>query len=194
MKILYGILLSLVTIFAALAIYLGQYGLFATVTAAEVAKPAYWLAYKVHKGDYRLSGKVMDEVYNSLLNEHQIETTKGFGLYFDNPQEVATDQLRSVVGCIIENEQQALQLSLNSDLTVAQLPASKAIQATFPYRGEPSVALGIFKVYPVLMTEIYQQKYDMKPIMEIYDHPNKVIEYLMPLEIETAWFEQLINQ
>jgi len=194
MKILYGILIFLVAIFAALAIYLGQYGLFATVKAGEVEKPAYWLAYKVHKGDYRLSGQVMDEVYNSLLNDHQIETTKGFGLYFDNPQEVSTDQLRSVVGCIIENEQQALQLSLNSDLSVAQFPASKVVQATFPYRGEPSIALGIFKVYPVLMTEIYEKKYDMKPIMEIYDQPNEVIEYSMSLDIDTGWFEQLIAQ
>ncbi len=43
-------------------------------------------------------------LYYDLKDNYSIETTKGFGLYYDNPQDVDKDKLRSIVGCIVESK------------------------------------------------------------------------------------------
>jgi hypothetical protein len=120
----------------------------------------------------------MDKLYYDLKDNYAIETTKGFGLYYDNPQEVSKDKLRSIVGCIIEGKaiEEIRQLTVKYGLK--EYPFSKSVVAEFPYKGKLSIILGVFKVYPKLSRFLKERKYTQTPIMEIYDQPNERIKYI----------------
>ena len=57
----------------------------------------FWLLNEQHVGDYKKAGQVMDKIYSRLLGEDTIETSRGFGLYYDYPKKVKKENLRSVV-------------------------------------------------------------------------------------------------
>lgn len=157
---------------------LSRYGLFATVKILEKNVGPFLLVYKKHIGDYKNVGSVMDKLYYDLKDNYAIETTKGFGLYYDNPQEVSKDKLRSIVGCIIEGKtiEDIRQLTVKYGLK--EYPFSKSVVAEFPYKGKLSIILGVFKVYPKLSRFLKERKYTQTPIMELYDQPNERIQYI----------------
>lgn len=68
-------------------IYLSRYGLFSSAKITEKSTGPYLLVYKKHIGDYKNVGSVMDNLFYDLKDNHAITTTKGFGLYYDKPQD-----------------------------------------------------------------------------------------------------------
>ncbi len=136
------------------------------------------IVYKEIRGDYKQSGQVMDDVYYTLLNEHKLETFKGVGIYFDNPQDTPKDKLRSIAGCVIEKADYDRLKDIPSEYRTAELSEQECISTSFPYRGKLSVLLSIMKVYPALAK--YATKNGLDPnaaVMEIYDIPNRQILY-----------------
>lgn len=141
------------------------------------------LVYEEIKGDYRQSGQVMDKIYHSLLNEEKIETYKGFGIYYDNPQKVEKSQLRSEAGCILEEKDLKKVTSLNQKFQVKKFPTKKYMTTSFPYKGKISVMFSIIKVYPALNK--YSKENGLNDntfVMEIYDVPNKMVVYRKEIE------------
>lgn len=133
--------------------------------------------YKEVKGDYKQCGPVGDEVYYSLLNEDSIETFKGFGCFYDDPQKVARDQLRSEAGCILEPHDYDKISSLKKRYRIRSLPRTKYVTTEIPFKGKLSILVGLLKVYPAL--EKYVAKHSLRngPVIEIYDIPNKRLMY-----------------
>ena len=76
-------------------------GFFAKIQIEEREVGPFKVVYEEHIGDYRGTGKIMDEIYHSLLDDG-IETYKGFGIYYDDPKTTEKDKLRSIAGCILE--------------------------------------------------------------------------------------------
>lgn len=188
MKIV-GIILAIVIVVALLLlVVLGRGGLFASVKISEKTVGPYLLVYKKHVGEYKNVGPVMDEVYNGLKDDFGIETTKGFGLYYDNPQEVSSGKLRSIVGCIVEGKTIEDLESIDDRFLVKEYPASKSVVAEFPYKGKMSIVIGVFKVYPKLTAYIEDKSYAQTPIMEVYDQPDGKIEYVSSGEISEDVF------
>ncbi len=186
------IVVVLITIIAGLSAY---FGAFYTVKVKEELKGPYYMVYKYHQGDYSKVGPVMDEIYNDLKNNKNLFTSKGFGLYYDNPEKVKTEDLRSVVGCIVPL---AKLEGLEGDYKIAELPQSKAVVSTFPYKAMPSFIFGVIKVYPVLSKYITDNvpKVESKKefaIMEVYDMQNSIIEYIAPVNVSDSVFTYIIN-
>ena len=177
----------------ALLAYLSRYGLFSSVRITEKNTGPYLLVYKKHIGDYKNVGPVMDNLYYDLQDNHGITTTKGFGLYYDKPQDVAKEELRSIVGCIIEGNSIEDLNEISSKYGVKEYPISKSVVAEFPYKGQMSIILGIFKVYPKLSAYIMAHKYAATPIMELYDQPNGKIEYIASVELPNEIFESFLK-
>lgn len=171
--------LIIITGLATLTIaFYGYYGGFVKISIKESECGGETLVYEDMKGDYSQSGKVSDKVYHTLLEKHNITTYKGFGIYFDNPREVAKEDLRSMVGCILEEEDIDKVELLQADIKIRRYPATRYITAEFPMKGFPSVILGIFKVYPALQEYCNANGYSVNtPVMEIWDKPNKKIIY-----------------
>ncbi len=189
-----GIIGIIVVLFIiVLLIYLSRYGLFASVNITEKSIGPYLLVYEKHVGDYKNVGPIMDKLYYDLKDNYSIETTKGFGLYYDNPQDVDKDKLRSIVGCIVENKSLIDLKILGNKYGVKNFPSSESVVAEFPYKGKISIILGIFKVYPKLSTYINDHKHAQTPIMELYDQPNEKIEYISAVDLPKELFDDFLK-
>lgn len=158
--------------------FIAYYGGFTKIDIHIEEQGGETVVYEDITGDYRKSGLVMDKIYHSLLKNEGIETYKGYGEYFDNPQKVEKSQLRSQAGSIIEEEDLPKLLTLTGDFKVKQLPKQDYIVAEFPYKGKISILFSIFRVYPALQKFSEENDYSLETsIMEIYDMPNKKIRY-----------------
>ena len=86
-----------------LIVMIGIFGGFYKVNIQTVNTGGEILVYENVTGSYNQASKISNKVYYELLNNFKIETTKGFGIYYDNPKNVDQNKLRSEVGCIVEN-------------------------------------------------------------------------------------------
>ncbi len=133
-------------------------------------------------GDYSQTPALQDKIYNALLKDENIATTKGFGIYYDDPKKVEKAKLRSEVGCIVEGLDSTAVATLSAKYKVKTLPVTNCLVTEFPFKGKMSVLIGLLKVYPAL--EKYGKEHPMgdAPMMEIYDIPNKKITYRKELK------------
>ncbi|ULQ58893.1 GyrI-like domain-containing protein [Brucepastera parasyntrophica] len=159
------------------AVFYGYFGGFAKITIRTLNQGGEILVYENVTGPYSQSAKVSDRIYYDLLDNDGIETTKGFGIYYDNPKNTAQDKLRSEVGCIIENADNTVTEKLREKYQVKQLPVENCAVAEFPLRGSFSIMMGIMRVYPAIEKYMREHKYNDGPVMEIYDVPEKKIIY-----------------
>ncbi|MGF1585727.1 MAG: GyrI-like domain-containing protein [Bacteroidales bacterium] len=178
MKIITIIVVVVVILLALIIGFAAYWGAFKRIEFRIVEEGGETLVYEVMNGDYRQSGKVMDKVYYSLLNDYKVETFKGFGIYYDNPRKVETSKLRSEVGCILEESDILKVGQLDGKFKIKTYPKTTCIVAEFSYKGKLSVLFGMMKVYPALNKFLIQEGYNEEgAVMEIYDIPAKMIVY-----------------
>ncbi len=178
LKIIFSIALLLII---GSALFLNYMKFFAKVIISEVEKGAFILIYNEHIGDYKGTAKIQNDIYYSLLNDQKIETFKGFGIYYDNPQKVAKEKLRSIAGCILEkSDYKQISKLKDSGFLIKEIPKQNYITTEFPFKSNVSIILGIFKIYPQFKKYIETNNLSQNEMMEIYDIPNKKIVYLMP--------------
>lgn len=173
MNIVFTILGLIVALVAVYAYYGGSKKIeFSIVeTGGEV------LIYEEIQGDYRQSREVGDKIYYSLLDEDKIETFKGFGVYYDNPQKIEQSKLRSEAGCILEEKDIDKLSYLENKYTIRTFPRKEYITTEFPYKGKMSVLIGVMRVIPTLTKYATENGYGDGAVMEIYDVPNHIILY-----------------
>lgn len=172
---------------------LSYYGLFAKVSIVEQEVGDFWLLYEKHVGDYKEVGPVIDSLYSRLLGEDGITPSRGFGLYYDDPKKVDKKHLRSIAGCILDKDDEDKIDYLKMNYQIKKFPASKSVIVVFPYRGIPSIFLGLVKVYPKLSEYLAHKKYPPVPVMEIYDRPNEKIVYAAPVNVGTEIFDAFLE-
>jgi hypothetical protein len=107
----------------------------------------------------------------------KIETYKGLGIFYDNPQKVEKEKLRADAGCIIEPKDIERLETGNCRYKVKKLPQSHSIVAELPYKGNLSVLMGYLKVFPAI--DKYREKHHLNdgPLISITDIPNKKVLY-----------------
>jgi len=180
MKKLIGLfILIIVLIFAGLLYWLG---FFDKVVVTEMEQGPYILVYENHQGDYRNINFAIDTVYYRLLNEEQIQTTQGFGVYYDNPKLVAKEDLRSIGGVILDPMYENQVGDLERRFNIKKISAQPAVVVEFPYKNKLSIIAGVYRVYPVIQKYLTEKNYPTKEMMEIYDSANHKITYLMFLD------------
>ncbi len=172
------VLIVLATLIIALIAFYAYYGGFKNIHISISESGGEILIYEKIQGDYKQSGVIMDKIYNSLLNEDKIETFKGFGIYYDNPQKVEKSKLRSEAGCILENTDIDKLSNLEKKYTIRTFPEKEYIITEFPYKGKISIFFSIMKVYPALNKFAKKNSFNEESaVMEIYDVPNNKILY-----------------
>jgi len=174
MKIILAILIVIIVF--ALAVY-AYYGGFTSVKFEIKEQGGEVLVYEDVVGDYGQAGEVTNRVYQTLLDKENIATTKGFGIFLDNPKSVEKSKLRSEIGCIIDDADVALIARLSEKYNVKVFPRNKYASAEFPMKGKLSIFVGIMKVYPVLNKFCEEHNISGGAVMEIYDVPNKKTIY-----------------
>jgi preprotein translocase subunit SecF len=177
MKIMKIVLLVIIALIITIIAVYAYYGGFKKINFSVEKQGGEILVYENMIGDYKQTPAVSDKVYYSLLNDYGIVTTKGFGIYYDNPKEVEKSKLRSEIGCIVENLDSVTIDKLSGKFQIKTQPYKNYITTKFPFKGKLSIMFGIMKVYPALEKYLKEQKYPDSPVMEIYDIPNKKIIY-----------------
>lgn len=186
------LLILLITFIGILGLLLYSTGFLFSVSLTTVMAPKMTLVYQSLNGPYQQSGKAMDDIYDWLL-EQGINSTKGFGYYFDSPKDVPQKQLRSIAGCIVEeNDLQKLE-SVKDPYKMDIFPTQQCLQATFPYHGKHHLMAGILKVYPKLQEQARQLGYHYQ-VMEIYDIPNKKRLFLIATDKNTDAVERYFSK
>ena len=176
-KIMNIVLIILAVLVVLLIAIYAYYGGFGKINFRIENQGGETVVYENVTGDYSQTPKVSDKIYYALLNEEKIATTKGIGIYYDNPKKVEKDKLRSDIGCIVENTDSATLTRLAEKYQIKTLPQSDFVVAEFPFKGKLSVLFGIMRVYPALDKFNKEHGYIESPITEIYDVPNKKIIY-----------------
>jgi len=179
------IILSTVVIVAACAaIVLWKAGFFAPVSVVEQKLGPYAFVYEPFTGDYKLTGKVFEQVQKALEREG-IETRKALGIYYDDPQRVPAAKLRSECGSVLENEYlPKAKYLISKQFKIKVIPPRQSVAADFPIRGPYSYMIGPIKVYPVLKKYCADRKYAVSLVYEIYDRERQKISYVIQVKGE----------
>ena len=135
------------------------------------------MVYETVTGDYMQTPEVADKIYHALLDNENIATTKGIGIFYDDPSKVAKENCRSEVGCIVNEADSATIAMLSEKYLVKILPEQEYIVTEFPMKGFMTIMIGMMKVYPALDKFSKQHGYCESPITEIYDNVNKKTTY-----------------
>ncbi len=157
-------------------------GLFRKITVVEKDAGGYIVVGTDFTGEYSQVMKPM-MVVDSILRSKGIICEMGFGIYYDDPKQVAKDKCRSFVGNIISGKDfDKLMLIKELGLKLDTIEVKKSIFIEFPSPNSLSYMIGPAKVYPAF-TE-YMKTHTIKPMLsvEIYDMPNKMTYYIMQVE------------
>ncbi len=154
------------------------HGAFSTITVEKHKLEEMKIVYAVHTGDYSESGKVMNKLYYSLLESEKIETFRGIGIYFDDPENVEKSKLRAVLGCVIEpNDYSKVEDLKGKNYKIAEIPENESHIVRFPYVSKISIIIGLMKVYPVINEFQKENNIPPSPITELYSIKEGEIVY-----------------
>lgn len=183
MKALKIVLIILGIVIILIAGTYAYYGGFKKIEVRIEEQGGEIVVYEEVIGDYSQTYEISNKVYSTLQNEEKIETTKGIGIYYDDPGKVAKESLRSEVGCIVENVDNTVIAKLSEKYNVKIIPRKEYIVTEFPMKGFMSIMIGIMKVYPALDSYSEEHGYGDSPIIEIYDNVNKKTIYRQEVTI-----------
>lgn len=136
------------------------------------------VVYEKVSGDYSQAGTVSNRMYYTLLLNDTLTTSKGFGVFYDDPQKVHKSKLRSDVGCIIEGMDSLKVERLKKKYQVKVLPHKEYAVVEFPFEGHLSILMGLNRVHPAIDKYFEEKGYSPdSPVTEIYDMKNEKIIY-----------------
>ncbi len=175
MKLGGGIALLLLLVFG----FLAYMGFFNSMEVKERKMGPYLYAYKSFQGPYSETGPVFDSVYKTLEQNNISTTSRGIGIYYDDPGHVEENQLRSDCGVILSPGEEEKAKGVEG-LKVATLEEGVFLVTEFPLKNSLSYMLGPQKGYPALTQYANEKGYSMATPFELYDMEKGVIYYAMP--------------
>lgn len=175
------ILLGALRIIVFLLIIICYYaGFFRRVKIEKRNIGPFKVVYKEHRGPYKGTSKIQNEIYYKLLKDYKIATYRGIGIYYDNPKKTVKEELRSVAGCILEEKYYGKMGELKKEgfqtMTIAK---GNFYVSEFPFKNSLSIIAGTMKVYPKFNKFMNKKGIKEKEMVEVYDVPNKKIIYMM---------------
>jgi DNA gyrase inhibitor GyrI len=124
--------------------FLVHLGAFKSVLITEKTLGPLELIYKDHMGAYHKVSPLISEV-ETWAKSKDLNCTRTFGEYFDDPRSVEEGRLRARVGCVVDKIPENLQSEMTAaELKTVVIPEGKYVTAVF----EGSPAIGPMKVYP----------------------------------------------
>lgn len=154
---------------AGILVYLGA---FSPVRVDMIQAPPYRLVYLDHRGPYDQIDSTIEKVHG-VLRAAAVPAEDAFALFYDDPSVVASSELRSEVGYLVEEI-----AYVPEPLKLRDRPAQQVVRATF----EGSALLGSFKAYRAIKEWASDHGYGISlPALEIY-HPDGQIEYHLPIQ------------
>ncbi len=178
---------SLIIIVTLVAV-LGWYGYFSSVTTQEKPIGPFLIVYKKHVGsvDRAAITSQMRRFLSAGLPESSLTD---FSLDYDDPKQVAAEDRRSLVGCVLEYGQEADLHAISKQYTIATIPRGMAVVCDYPYKNKPSLFFGLLKGYSALLGHGDTPGLVTKPVLALYDTSRGRIRYALFTAFEPSFFE-----
>lgn len=175
-----GIFLGLILFVGYVANYTGY---FKPVTLTEGPAGPFRLLGKEHIGSYHKIVAVIEEV-EKFAKEKNLDCTKSFGLYIDDPKATEEIRLRSRGGCILPADSKLDGIELPPEMNVTEYAAGDFVIAHFD--GSPGI--GPFKAYPAAMERIQEKRYAFEGwnVLEVYEVGG-------PQDVKTTYYFPLLG-
>jgi DNA gyrase inhibitor GyrI len=169
------------------------YGLFAPVNIQEKEIGPYVFVMKKNVGAYKDVGPIMDEMYRDL-KEADIVTSRGLGIYYDDPKVTPENKTRSIIGRILDDVDPAKVIELEKKYPIGELPQANYLVVEFPFKGLPSIIIGIYRVYPKIARYMKSHEIPKMPIIEVYEPDAQKILYVVPIGIHQGVFDNMMDR
>lgn len=175
------------------AFLLAQHDFFVDPIIEELTIEPFDIAVSRHRGSYSDISETVQTFYDTMIH-YDISIDEGIGIYFDNPETIPEQALRSMAGIIISPEEQAILQEKTSEYATFSFPQTKVLRVRFPLKSTLSFIIASYRGYPVLYKEVQRRLLDVSvPSFEVYNIPQKEISLFMPLEnldLFEAWWNQ----
>jgi hypothetical protein len=172
------VLIALLLLVFAVFVYLITQGLMQHVHVEQRAMPGYRIVGIEHVGPYEKIGDAFNRVHD-FADKNGVAVHM-IGVYFDNPNEVPQDSLRSLAGLIV-SEADSIKLSAVPGLKMLSIPPGNAAASTFETGGMVSMIIGAMKSYPEL-TEYVTSKGVAEDVVFVYEvYGEGKTDYVMQL-------------
>lgn len=148
-------------------VYLSTQGLFTEINITEQPMPGFRIMGVEHRGPYEKIGEAFDRVH-AIADERRV-AVQMIGVYYDNPNEVPKDSLRSLAGVIVTVED-SLRLAEVLELQALTIPPGNAAVSTFATDDLVSMIIGAMKSYPKLTDYVASKNRgeDVNFVYEVY--------------------------
>jgi DNA gyrase inhibitor GyrI len=157
-------------------LYLSMNGVFRAVEIREDVMPGYRIMGIEHRGRYEKIGGAFERIRQ--LSDSSGVPLKMIGIYYDNPEKVQDDSLRSVAGLIVSTEDSA-RLAAKGGLVAITIPSGPAAVVDFNTEGKVSMIIGAMKAYPAL-TKYMETSSKAESIQFVYEvYGEKSTRYVM---------------
>ncbi|MEQ8350940.1 MAG: hypothetical protein RH862_05615 [Leptospiraceae bacterium] len=174
--------------------FLGFYGYmggFQEVTVSRTKFGPHTIIYATHRGPYEDLGASWEK-FENRWKDAGLQTCESLAVYLD-PPDTPPEELRSILGCRIDQLDAAQQETLSQKFSVFEFPAMESIYGEFPYRNMLSFMLGPIKVYPEFQKVMEEGNVQTSVAFEVYGDPDNMekIQFIMPVEEPRSTFAPL---
>jgi DNA gyrase inhibitor GyrI len=135
----------------------------------------------------------MDEMYRDL-KDRDIETSKGLGIYYDDPKVTPDDKTRCIIGRILEGVDPIKMMELEKTYKIGELPLTNYLVVEFPFKGLPSIIIGIYRVYPKIAKYMLTHEIPKMPIAEVYDPKAQKTFYIVPIGVSQHVLDNMMDR
>jgi hypothetical protein len=178
LKYLLGVLVILIVAIVGFLAYLGA---FSSLEVTEKVTGPYNMAYVDFTGEYAKTGPVFSQVF-TIANQAGLKSTKGIGIYLDDPKVTPKEKQRSQIGVVVEKEELAKISLLKDKLKIKHLPAADSVVIAFPLKNILSYMIGPMKAYPKFAQYLSGKNLKVINCLEVYDMPAQQALYIMQIE------------
>lgn len=162
------ILIIVIVLLVAILGFLSYEGIWATANIEKGAEGGYVMMGIEHRGAYYKIGDALKKLQDEV-KAAGIENPKFAGIYYDNPDEVAEDSLRSFAAVIISNTPDSAKLMAMKNYKVVEVEKGNALICDMRTPDMISTIIAVYKAYPAFSEYFKSHPEEAKTIKYTYE-------------------------
>jgi DNA gyrase inhibitor GyrI len=129
--------------------FLAYQGAFARIEVVQSTSPGYLVVGVDHTGPYEKIGPAFEQV-SEACKEIGLLNTRMMGIYFDNPDSVAKEDLRALAAVVLSIPEDSTLFLSKKGFRTFTIPPGKCLAAEVKTGGMISMIIAAMKAYPAL--------------------------------------------
>ena len=162
------ILLLVFIIIIAILGFLSYQGLWASANIEKSEEGGYLMIGMEHRGAYYKISNTMNRLEKEVT-EAGIENPNFAGVYYDDPDMVAEDSLRSFAAVIINNPADSAKLVSMKGFKLVNIERGNALICDMKTHGMVSTIIAVYKAYPAFSAYFVTHPEEAKTIKYTYE-------------------------